>query len=84
MALLRNDKPYLCVQLSPEEAGRFFDSQFTRAIMRDVLTRKARNGETVEILAPEGWPIDRFVVLQSAGGGKTVSRSGKNLAVYLD
>lgn len=84
MAVLRNDKAHLCVQLSPEEAGRFYDSPFTRRVMRDVLTRKARDGEEVEILAPEGWALDRFRVLKTQIGGVKTVRSGRSLAVYLD
>jgi hypothetical protein len=84
MAILRKDIPSaLAIQLSPDEAGQFLESPYTRLEMRKALTAAADNGREVRILHPDGWPLDVFTVLETVGG-KTCSRSGKKLAVFLE
>ncbi len=83
MAVMRKDIPGLAVQLSPEETERFFTSPATRATIRETLTRAAPNGEEVQILHPDGWPLDCFRVLVTEGGPRTVKRDGTRLAVLL-
>lgn len=83
MAILRTDlRPALAVQLSPEEAFAFIDLEAARRPLRASLTAAARNGDEVQILHPDGWPLDIFTVLET-GSGKVVTRSGRRLAVLL-